>query len=227
MVEDSASHRTWGKTHESGTEQQNMLESCNLAVVKCRTCSYIAPYTPIWNGHGSHRILHCYHKRLQLFREFLRLCIRNRCSPSHSQMISRSSMISLFPLPTFPTWHQDHHEAAAHLWLLCKLHRRCLAFVRRFAPLPGWINGYRASNLVPSMWQGDRLSKGPVFQKFEDVWPNLMMFEPCSQNGAPGNTWSNFWIHPWKLTAGYPKWCFFSQFSISFQIWYLCQISGV
>ena len=144
----------------------------------------IAPYTPKCNGHGSHRILHCYHERLQLFREFLRLCIQNRCSPSHSQMISRSSMISLFPLPTFPTWHQDHHEAAAHLWLLCKLHWRCLAFVRRFATP-------RLDEWVPFPTLSPQCGKETVCQR--QCFKNLMMFEQTWWCSSMFSKWS-----PWK-----------------------------
>ena len=147
-------------------------------------------------------------------------------SPSHSQMIWRSSMISLFPLPTFPTWHQDHRPQPTS-----DCSASCIEDASICHSRAGWLELNRKmgtfSNPVPSMWQGDRLSKDSVSKIWGCFFANLMMFEPCSQNGAPGNTWSNFWIHPWKLTAGYPKWCFFSQFFISFQIWYLCQISGV
>ena len=188
----------------------------------------IAPYTPKWNGHGSHRILHCYHKRLQLFREFLRLCIQNRCTvalPIHKWFQD----LPWFLISTRPAQH-----GSIHLAYLTVSSSPPLTALQVASKMPrfreeichskaGWLELNRKkgtfSKLVPSMWQGDRLSKDSVSK----IWGCLTKLDdvlPCSQNGAPENTWSNVWIHPWKLTAGYIQWWFSSQFSISFQIWY-------
>ena len=187
VVEDSASHRTLEKNTRTPHWAAKHLESCNFAVVSAGNV-LTTPYTPKCNGHGFHLILHRSHKPLQPFREFLRLCIQNRCGPSHSQMISRSSMILI---STRPSQHVSIHLALptsrspplTALQVASKMPRFSKEICQSKA---GWLGFERMG--VPNFQPCPlNLASRPTHKqcfKIKDVWP----FEgvlPCSPKWSP------------------------------------------
>ena len=148
-----------------------------------------------------------------IFREFLRLCIQNKCTvalPIHKWFQDLpwfwfpQDLPNMAPGPSWGRSPQPTSDCSAS----------CIEDASLSCGEAEWMGTF--SNLVPSMWQVDLVENNVSKLR---MFARLMMFFHVLKM-EPLYTWSNFWIHPWKLTAGYTKWWFSSQFSISFQIWY-------